>query len=189
MRRKKTLRRALLFLLLLAAALQLHALRLSPTQSIRAAEERYGLEPTEIVAERDGTYLSENQHVLLLTQHRPVQSAFWREDLSPPVEKSGGPVCGSISFRWNSDDPDKRYHLFGTLDLAGAASVVAYCDLTKDYNGTPLRLTAEVNTNREGRQYFWSLTILPNEENYVIPQYLDVLDKDGNTLFTTQISW
>ena len=189
-RKQKALLWAALSLLLFVLAIHSHILCLTPMQTIRAVESRYGLEPTQRIAEKEGFALSENQDVLLLVQHRSLNSPLWNVNGSQlqVQTKPDHPVCALISHRWNSNDPDMRYHLAGTLDLKGAASVRAYCIPDTEYNGTPLTLTAEVETTAQGRQYFWSLTILP-VDSYVIPRYLDVLDETGNILTTTEISW
>ena len=189
-RKQKALLWAVLSLLLFFLAIHSHTLCLTSGQSIRAVESLYGLESTELIAEKGDFTLSENQNTLLLVQHRPFHSPRWNVNGSQlqVQTKPDHPVCAIISFRWNSEDPDMRYHLAGTLDLEGAHSVRAYCTPDTEYNGTPLTLTAEVETTAQGRPYFWSLTILP-VGSYVIPQHLDVLDDEGNILTTTEISW
>ena len=189
-RKQKTMLRGALFLLLFVLLIHSHALCLTPSQSIRAVEALYGLEPTELIAEKGDFTLSENQNTLLLIQHQPFHSPLWNVNGSQlqVQTKPDHPVCAIIAHRWNSEDPDMRYHLAGTLDLEGAASVRAYCTPDTEYNGTPLTLTAEVESTADGRLYFWSLTILP-VDSYVIPQHLDVLDDKGNILTTTEISW
>ena len=189
-RKKKTLLGCLVLLLLLAIAMGTHLMGVTPGQNIRAVENLVGLAPTEPVMDRDDLYLTENQDVLLLTAYDP---GCWRDrwgnntlnfvamDKYPDAPAIGGGY-------WNREFAQSTLHLLGEVFLEEAVSVRAYCQASP-YNQHPtVELTAEVFTAPNGSRCFWSVTQLETKEIDTLPYTMDLLDQDGNILYTCDIS-
>lgn len=193
-RKQKTLRRTLALVLLLGAAIHFHLLILTPTQAIRATEDWVGLKPTEIVLEKDGLYLSENEDVLLLTAWG--ESRWYdRHFHAPPtaiLDKSKHQPAVGGGF-WGEDHGENRevFHLVGEVFPEDVVSVRAYSNIDPSYHYRSIELTAEVFQAENGKRYFWSVTERDMEKLDILPSALDLLDRQGNILYTisTQNNW
>lgn len=187
-RKQKALRRGIVFAVFLGLALHFHLFCLTPMQTIRATEFRMGLEPTEIVLSKDNLYLSESENVLMLSDHRPRLNVLF---LPPPVavmDKShDDPAVGGGYWFRSYETGHDIFQLMGEVFLEDAVSVRASRYIHRGFEIQTLELTAEVFTAENGRQYFWSVTELDMEKDFLLPNTLDVLDQNGNVLATCDI--
>lgn len=187
-RRQKTFCQALLLVLLLVVAMEFHLLCLTPNQTIRATEDCLGLSPTEPVLHQDSLYLSENKDVLLLTVYQP---GLWRDRYSNDtltfiaMDKPDNTLVVGGGY-WYQDYKTNRetFHLIGEVFLDEAVSVRAYCGVDPSYYYRSVELTADVFTADNGRRYFWSVTQRDMKPIDQLPFALEVLDRDGNVLYT-----
>lgn len=185
-RRQTALCRLLLCVLILLALMGLHMVSLTPTQTLRGAEHRTGVDRTEILAQTkdDSTIYTFSAHETLL-----LVTAF-----SPPIQFSalGGPTpTGFLPlsptekafwFRafWLQGDDSGPYHLqfFGRVDLPAAASVRVYCgDLDPD-----CYLQADLFPGPDGHRYLWADRYAPETHPNFHPYRLSILDQTGQVL-------
>ncbi len=188
--KEKTLLGCLVLVLLLGVAMGTHLMGFTPGQNVRAVEDLLGLAPTEPVMDRDDLYMTENEDVLLLTAYHP---GLWRDRWGNntlnfvAMDKSDDPLAVGGGY-WNRAFARSTLHLFGEVFLEDAVSVRAYHDVDYRYGHRPVELTADIFTSDNGRQYFWSVTELDTNSFDTLPFALDVLDKDGNVLYTCDTS-
>jgi len=185
-RKEKTLLGCLVLVLLLAIAMGTHLIGFTPGQNVRAVEDLLGLAPTEPVMDRDDLYLTENEDVLLLTAYHP---GLWRDHWGNnslnfvAMDKSDEPPAVGGGY-WNRAFAQSTLHLFGEVFLEEAVSVRAYYPVDPSFGHRPVELTAEVFTAHNGGRYFWSVTQVETNSFDTLPSALDVLDQDGNVLYT-----
>lgn len=188
-RKQKALRRALVFVLCLVFVKSFHVVRLTPMQTIRATEWRMGLEPTEIVMQEGDLYLSESETVLMLSKHEPRLTPFF---VPPPVitldkTKEDQPALACYYLIHNTIENYTTVWMMGEVFLEEADMVRAYTTSELAPNVyTSVEMSAPVIIKQNGGRYFCvDQTPLPIEgKKYIPPQYIDILDKEGNVLYT-----
>ena len=184
-RKQKTLAYALVLILCLAYALAFHVIRLTPMQSIRAIEWRMGLEPTEIVMQEGDLYLSENENVLLLCRPTPQ---LLSQALPPMVTLDKSKEDSAQMTYWLIKDTVNEtitLHLVGEVFLEEADTVRVYNQEDPSYPLYSTEFSVPVITRNNGGQYFWLIQdLMYHDQTFVVPQCLDILDKDGNVLYT-----
>lgn len=185
-RKQKTLAYALVLILCLVYALVFHAIRLTPMQSIRAIEWRMGLEPTEIVMHEGDLYLSDNENVLLLCRPTPQ---LLSQTLPPMVTLDKSKEDHACMTYWLIQDTVNEtitLHLVGEVFLEGAYVVRVYNPEELSYPLHSTEFSVPVISRDNGGRYFWLIQDLMyyHDQTFVVPQCLDILDKDGNVLYT-----
>lgn len=185
-RKQKALVYALVLLLCLAYALIFHSIRLTPMQSIRAIEWRMGLEPTEIVMQKGDLYLSENEDVLILCRPTPQ---LLSQSLPPLVvldKSKEGTACMTYWLMQDTVNEVITLHLVGEVFLEKANMVRVYNPEERSGSIYSTEFSVPVIPRDKGGRYFWLIQDLMyyHDQTFVVPQFLDILDKDGNVLYT-----
>lgn len=186
-RRHRALRRLLLCALFILVPLGLHMVSFTPTQLLRGAEHRLGLEQTEILAQtKAGSKiytLSANETLLLVTKFSPPVQVF-----SPDGPDPYRAISLSFTKRefWSDffllpeDGATASNHIqfFGLVDLPAAASVRIFCD-DMDPSCT---FQAQLFSGPGGYRYFWADFYAPATHPDLSPYWIVILDQAGQIL-------
>lgn len=181
------LRRWLGGAVLLAALVLLFPVHFTPTQALDRAEAEHSTGDTTVIGrEKVGKttfLLSENRNVFLFTGYRPAFPQGWNCLRVYALDLSQGeePVCA----RFCSDPVLTQ--VYGVTTLDEGVSVRAYTSPARaeEYGIPPSDIvwTGKIRQSEEGTRYFW-LREEPSQEVGPFFHTLDILDAEGNTLYT-----
>lgn len=195
-RRQRARRWTAAALLLLAAAVALHWIHLTPGQAMATAEKTLGTGETTVFFQKKvgnvNLYFSENDNVLLVTPFRLSLRYDWWNNGQPLAwadrSRDPGGICAVGLTFVSRDTGQELYQIFGLVPLEGAASIQAPDPRTTWPDFSPQVMTAPITTLPDGRQAFWAQYRPEEGVDFVRPAQLLVLDEAGQVIATYDMS-